>query len=103
MSPLKPTSKEEEYFVREEAIKLRKLAKRVQEEMAEDEKKKLRELHYMRCPKCGMKLSTVLVNRVEVDKCFSCGGIYLDDGELEKISGRGTEFFKKMGEVFKLD
>jgi hypothetical protein len=99
--PLKPTSKEEEYFAREEAIKLRKLAHKTQKEMDADEKKKLKELHWMHCPKCGMKLHTVIINKVEVDKCFACNGIFLDDGELEKISCRGSSFFEKMNEVFK--
>ena len=99
--PLKPTSKEEEYFAREEAIKLRKLTNKTQHEMAADEKKKLKDLHWMRCPKCGMQLNTIDINKVEVDKCFSCGGIFLDDGELEKISGRGSSFFEEMNNVFK--
>lgn len=99
--PLKPTSKEDEYFAREEVIKLRKLVHLTKQEMAADEKKKLKELHWMRCPKCGMQLHTIVINRVEVDKCFSCGGIFLDDGELEKISGRGSFFFQEMKDVFK--
>jgi len=103
MSPLKPTSKEDEYFAREEAIKLRKLAQKVQSEMADDEKKRLRELHYMHCPKCGMKMATIVINQVEVDKCFHCGGLYLDDGELEIVSGRASGFFNEMQEVFKED
>lgn len=101
--PLKPISKEDEFFAREEAIKLRKLANKTQQDMADDEKKKLKELHWMHCPKCGMQLHTIVINKVEVDKCFSCGGIYLDDGELEKISGRGRSFFEEMNNVFKED
>ena len=99
--PLKPTSKEDEYFAREECIKLRKLALKTQQEMDASEKKKLKDLHWMHCPKCGMQLHTIIINKVEVDKCFSCNGIFLDDGELEKISGRGTTFFEEMNDVFK--
>jgi hypothetical protein len=101
--PLKPTSKEDEYFAREEAVTLRKLANKTQQEMAADEKKKLKDLHWMHCPKCGMQLHTIVINKVEVDRCFSCGGIYLDDGELEKISGRSSSFFEEMNNVFKKD
>jgi len=98
--PLKPTSKEEEYFAREEAIKLRKLAQKVKAEISADERERLKALHWMRCPKCGMEMKTIKLNQVDIDKCFSCGGIYLDDGELEKVSGRPTEFFKQMKNVF---
>lgn len=100
MSPLKTTNKEDEYFAKQEALKLRKLMLKTREEMADEEKKRLKELHYMWCPKCGMKLQTITVNAVEVDKCFSCGGMFLDDGELEKISGRERSFFESMRSVF---
>lgn len=99
--PLKPTSKEDEYFAREEAIKLRKLAARQTQEMADDEKQKLKELHWMHCPKCGMKMNTININQVEIDKCFHCGGLYFDDGELEKVTGRESNFFEGLKDVFK--
>ncbi|HMP83884.1 MAG TPA: zf-TFIIB domain-containing protein [Verrucomicrobiota bacterium] len=41
------------------------------------------------CPRCdGVKLKRHFFSakkRVEVDQCPSCGGYWLDDGELEKI------------------
>ena len=98
--PLKPTSKEEEYFAREEAIKLRKLCAKQREEMADEEKKSLKDLHWMHCPKCGMKMNTININNVEIDKCFSCGGLYFDDGELEKVTGRESNFFEGLKSVF---
>ena len=42
----------------------------------------------MRCPKCGSQLSEVQFRLVKVDKCFTCGGVYLDDGELEQLTGK---------------
>lgn len=100
MSPLKPTSSEDEYFARQEAIKLRKLALKQREEMGEEEKKKLKDTHWMHCPKCGFKMKVIHINEVEIDKCFNCGGLYFDDGELEKVSGRREDFFKEVEEVF---
>lgn len=97
--PLKPSSQEDEFFAREEALKLRKLAEKLRAEMSEEEKKRLKELHWMRCPKCGMELKSIQLNQVEVDKCFSCGGLFLDEGELEKVSGRATGFFKQLDKV----
>ena len=47
--------------------------------------KKLKELHFMSCPRCGLKLQQVRFRQVDVDACFSCNGIFLDAGELEKI------------------
>ena len=97
--PLKPTNAEAEYFAREEAIKLRKLAQKSQNEMNAEEQEKLQKLHYMHCPKCGMKMDTIQINAVEIDKCFACGGLYFDDGELEKVAGRASNFFQVMEEV----
>jgi uncharacterized protein len=100
MSPLKITSSEDEYFARQEALKLRKLAQQKRDEMNAAEREKLKDLHWMHCPKCGFKMKTILVNEVEIDKCFNCGGLYFDDGELEKVSGRADKFFKTVDEVF---
>lgn len=42
------------------------------------------------CPYCGVKMVKHFANSkqlVEIDECYSCGGIFLDNGELEKIRG----------------
>ena len=82
--PIKPSSSEEEYFKREEVRKLRKLRESAAPELEEQERKRLKELHWMRCPKCGMELSEIDFRGVKVDSCFSCGGAFLDKGEVEK-------------------
>lgn len=63
-------------------------AKREDERAArekEDERRKLKELHYMRCPKCGHELKPEDFGGVTVDRCTFCEGVYLDPGELEQI------------------
>ena len=41
----------------------------------------------MRCPKCGSTLAEERHGNVVVDRCHSktCGGVYFDAGELEKV------------------
>ena len=51
----------------------------------EGERKRLRDLHLMKCPKCGHDLETVDHGGVEVDRCTFCEGIFLDAGELEEL------------------
>ena len=46
------------------------------------ERDNLKQLHQMRCPKCGMELKEIEVRGVQVDRCFSCNGTWLDAGEL---------------------
>ena len=42
----------------------------------------------MRCPKCDLEMSPKDYDGVEVDRCFGCGGIWLDKGELEEIDSK---------------
>jgi hypothetical protein len=44
-----------------------------------------------RCPKCGACLTVREQQGVEVDECPSCGGVWLDSGELEKLAGRESD------------
>ncbi len=37
----------------------------------------------MNCPVCKEPMIVLELNEVEIDNCFSCGGIWLDAGELE--------------------
>jgi len=83
--PIKPSASEEEYFVRQEAGRRRKIAEANQAKLMAEERERERALHFMKCPKCGMELEEVAVDDVRIDKCFSCEGIWLDKGELETI------------------
>ncbi len=83
--PIKPSENEEKYF-RDLELKMRleKLAKE-QETTAEAEKRRLKELHWLHCPKCGQKLGQERYGDVEVDVCTGCKGLWLDAKELEVI------------------
>ncbi len=82
-APNKPSQTEDEYFVREDAEKKRKLALQVKRETKDSE---LKALHFMHCPKCGLGLQEVKYLTVDIDVCFACGGVFLDKGELEHIT-----------------
>jgi hypothetical protein len=97
----KPTDSEEEYFARENAERLRKLAAEEKKSLAEAEREKLRKLHHMRCPKCGMELKEIPVRGVQVDRCFSCNGTWLDAGELERL-GKGQSENTVMAAVLRV-
>lgn len=86
MSPFQPSNKEEEYFLKKEAEKLQKAIQEEKAKMAKEEQERLKELHYMRCPKCGMELKEIVFKDIHIDECFSCGGVWLDAGELELVA-----------------
>ena len=87
-TPGKPSTTEEEYFVREDAEKKRKIALQAKKETEAAELKRLKELHYLHCPKCGFDMQVVKYHHHDVEVCFSCNGIFLDQGELEAIVAR---------------
>jgi len=84
--PTKPSRPEEEFFVKEDAEKKRKMALEVAKQLAADERKRLRDLHFMHCPKCGLKMEEVYLRGMDVEVCFACGGIFLDKGEIDIIA-----------------
>jgi uncharacterized protein len=81
----KPSQSEDEYFVREDAEKKRKIALDVKKQTEVAEQQRLKALHWMRCPKCGMQLHEVKLRGVDADVCFSCKGVFLDEGELAHL------------------
>ena len=84
-TPGKPSNSEDEYFVREDAEKKRRLAQQAKKDKEAAELKRLKDLHWMRCPKCGLEMHEVKFRGVDVDVCFSCNGIFLDAGEIEQL------------------
>ncbi len=95
--PIVPSENEERFF-KEHELRLRmQLLEQKQQALAESEKQRLKDLHYMHCPKCGQKLDTEKYGNVEVDVCPSCKGMWLDSQELEQIieSTRVSATFKK--------
>ncbi len=101
MSVPKPSHEEEEYFVRVDAEKKKKLAEERKKKLSEEEKTHLRALHWMHCPKCGMELHPIPFKGVTIDKCFSCRGVFLDGGELEKVAGKEGGFLTAVLSLFK--
>lgn len=84
--PVRPSEKEDEYFARQEFERRQQTEAENRAKLEAEEKDRLKELHHMCCPKCGMKLIEINYQGVEVDKCSSCEGIWLDAGELEQVS-----------------
>ncbi len=82
----RPTRSEEEFFAREDAEKKRRIALALRRETDAAERERLRALHHMRCPKCGLALQEVAFRGVQADLCFSCGGVFLDRGEVDRIA-----------------
>lgn len=75
---------EDEYFVKKEKELIEKLKSKNERER----KAEMKELCRMRCPKCGEALKERSFQKIAVDQCTGCGGIWLDPGEMEQVAGK---------------
>ena len=101
---------EDEWFLRNEkelletarVARLKREAERAAK-LSADELKRLKDLHFMKCPKCGHDLKEEKLESVSVDRCTHCEGIFLDAGELERIFRQQAEqrrsFFRKLVKI----
>jgi len=101
---------EDEWFLRNEkelldtarAARLKREAERAAREKA-DETRRLKELHFMKCPKCGHDMKEEKLENVTVDRCTHCEGIFFDAGELEQVFRQQAEqrrsFFRKLVKI----
>lgn len=99
--PVKPSTKEEEYIARLEFEEKRKREEERHKRMVAEEKQKLKYLHHMRCPKCGMELIEISYKQLKIDKCSACEGIWLDAGEFEQVTGMEKSSLDKFFKVFR--
>ena len=81
----KPSENEEKFF-KEKELRLRLQQVTAEEQqLAGAEKLRLKELHWLHCPKCGQQLNQEHYGAVEVDVCPGCRGLWLDAHELASI------------------
>jgi acetyl-CoA carboxylase beta subunit len=85
-------SRENEWFLQHEAKLLeearkareKREAERREQETAEH-RRRLKEQHFMKCPKCGHDLKAETLEGIEIDRCTFCEGFFVDAGELEEL------------------
>jgi hypothetical protein len=77
-------------------------AERAHSEKAE-ERQRLRDLHFMKCPKCGHDMKEEVLESVTLDRCSYCEGIYFDAGELDQLLVKRDEerkgFFRRLVKI----
>ena len=101
MTVNKPSTTESEYFAREEAEKLKRLSAAQAASLAQKDKDELKKLHFMKCPKCGLNLQSIVFKGHTLDKCFTCNGVFLDGPEFDSIAGSEGGLFQSITELFK--
>jgi hypothetical protein len=76
--------REEQYFAEQE----RKLLEKLRKAPAGEAHETLKQAAHMRCPKCGTHLEHHARHGVIVEECPTCHGMWLDAGELQKLTRR---------------
>jgi uncharacterized protein len=77
-------AQENEYFVKKERELIAKLKVKQEAEAKEAAKK----ASFMKCPKCGESLKERSFQKILIDQCTGCNGIWLDAGELEQVADK---------------
>lgn len=78
-------SSEEEYFYNLNKELIDRFREKLQEERKSSEDLAAKQLHWMKCPKCGHNLQKDTIEGVEIDQCNSCQGVFIDRGEVDLI------------------
>jgi uncharacterized protein len=91
-------AQEDEYFVKKERELLAKLKAKQEAESKASAKNAV----HMTCPKCGEPLKARSFQKIEIDQCTGCNGIWLDAGEMEQVAGKESDswlgrFWQKNG------
>jgi hypothetical protein len=62
------------------------------------------ESYWLVCPKCGDNLEEVETEDVKLERCETCGGIYLDRGEVEMLLslGKGPRGLRRIRNVLQI-
>jgi rubrerythrin len=97
----KPSRAEDEYFAKQELERRKQWAKEKEKKMAAEEKERRKQEHWMKCPKCGMDLTSIVFQGVTIDQCPSCGGTFLDAGELQQLLQADQGFVHKVLSIFR--
>lgn len=101
--PNRPSEKEEEFFARQAFEQKQKVEQEKQQKLAEAERQKAKELHFMKCPKCGMNLVEIDYKSLKIDRCSACEGVWLDKGELGQIVKLEKGALDRLFSVFSKD
>ena len=54
----------------------------------------------MVCPRCGSDLKAEMIGRTQVEGCDSCGGLWFDAMELQRVARGGREAVSDAEEIF---
>jgi uncharacterized protein len=91
---------EDEHIARKEFEHKKQINEQKHKNLALAERTSLKELHFIRCPKCGMELIEIEYRGLKIDECSECRGIWLDPGKLSAVSQPEKGVLDRLFSVF---
>jgi hypothetical protein len=76
-------SSEQEYFFRLNKELTEKFKAKTEQRKQQHDDQVAKELHWMKCPRCGHDLKSQDFGSLMVDQCGDCGGVFLDKSEVD--------------------
>lgn len=74
-------AQEDEYFVRKE----RELLEKMRAKQQADAQQSAPQAVELKCPRCGTPLKESTFQKIVVDQCNDCHGVWLDAGEIDQL------------------
>jgi hypothetical protein len=99
--PVRPSDPEDEYFARQEFERRRQELEAARTREADAERERILAVARGRCPKCASPLVELHLRGIEVDRCSGCQGIWLDFGELDRLTEGESGLVGALRRVFK--
>jgi len=94
-------SDEEDYFRKIDQEAKGKLKAKLETQRAEADLAARKDLHFMKCGKCGGAMVTEVFRGIEIEVCSGCNAVLLDPGELEQLAGEDSSMlFKSFFSMF---
>lgn len=92
---------EEEYFHKQDQEAKARLKAKLDEQQAEAARAARRELHHLKCGKCGADMKTFAFRGIDIEECTECKAVLLDPGELQALAGADrTDAFASFFSMF---
>ncbi|MBU4484200.1 zf-TFIIB domain-containing protein [bacterium] len=92
---------ESKYFSTVELDKIRRMNIKKKEEVESDELKRLKDLHFKKCSACGWDVEEITFKGVTIFKCFSCGGVHMNEETFDTLFSAENGILKSILEIFK--
>lgn len=92
---------EEEYFIRENVDSKHRMSEENQRARQKYHDEEERNLHYMKCPKCGHDLETKRLSYIDIDQCSSCGVLVLHPEDVDGFVAEERSILKAFIDFFK--